>query len=422
MIKRKILDDLKEHLSKKEISLIVGPRQAGKTTLMMMLKEYLDKRGEKTLFLNLDIEADNRFFVSQDLLIQKIELELGKQGGYVFIDEFQRKENAGVFLKGIYDMGVPYKFIVSGSGSLELKEKIHESLVGRKRLFELDTLTFEEYVNFKTGEKYDGNLESFLEIEKERAALLLNEYMNFGGYPRVVLENTIEEKRKTIDEIYRSYMEKDIAYFLKVEKLEAFRMLVRILAGQIGGLINFSELANTTGVSVPTIKNYLHYAEATFVLRRVTPHFTNIRKEISKSPVVYFCDLGLRNYSLGKFGHLYEPGDLGDVFENFMCNLLRDKLRFSGCSLHYWRTKDRAEVDFIVRCGGMAIPFEIKFKRSKKLNVERSMRNFIDRYRPPTAYIVSPDFEDSVQIGETNVLFIPFRKLSSDNILSGELG
>ena len=150
MIKRKLFEELKNHLSKQEISFIVGPRQAGKTTVMLFLKEYLEKIGERAVFLNLDIELDKEFFISQSRLIKKIELELGKQKGFVFIDEIQRKDDAGLFLKGIYDMNLPYKFIGSGSGSVELKEKIHESLVGKKRIFELSPLSFEEFINFKT--------------------------------------------------------------------------------------------------------------------------------------------------------------------------------------------------------------------------------------------------------------------------------
>lgn len=109
---------------------------------MKQLEEDLKKEGEKTLFLDLDRDLDRPFFSSQNRLIQKIEYEIGEKKGYVFIDEIQRKENAGLFLKGIYDMNLPYKLIVSGSGSLELKEKIHESLAGRKRIFELSTLEF----------------------------------------------------------------------------------------------------------------------------------------------------------------------------------------------------------------------------------------------------------------------------------------
>ena len=153
-IKRQLFDDLKAHLAKREISLIVGPRQAGKTTLMMALRDHVQSQGGKTTTFNLDIESDRQFFESQEKLLRKIILELGQSGGCVFIDEIQRKEDAGLFLKGLYDMSLPYKFIVSGSGSLELKEKIHESLAGRKRIFELSTLNFIEFVNHKTNYKY----------------------------------------------------------------------------------------------------------------------------------------------------------------------------------------------------------------------------------------------------------------------------
>src|SRR3990167_2573098 len=157
MIKRKIFDELKDHIDKKEITLIVGPRQAGKTTLMLLLKEHLEAQGKKTIFLNLDIESDKQFFTSQDQLLRKITLEIGGGEGYVFIDEIQRKEDAGLFLKGLYDMNLPYKFIVTGSGSLELKEKIHESLVGRKRFFTLDPVSFPEFLNYQTDYKFAGN-------------------------------------------------------------------------------------------------------------------------------------------------------------------------------------------------------------------------------------------------------------------------
>ena len=149
MIRRSLLKQLQKHLLSPEITLIVGPRQAGKTTLMEILRDDLRKKGAKTLFLNLDFNADLPFFDSQEKLLQRITYEMGQEKGYVFIDEIQRKEDAGLFLKGLYDRKLPYKFIVSGSGSLELKEKIHESLPGRKRLFELSTLSFEEFVNYK---------------------------------------------------------------------------------------------------------------------------------------------------------------------------------------------------------------------------------------------------------------------------------
>jgi len=234
MIKRIIYSEIKNHLNQKEISLIAGPRQAGKTTAMLQLKKELDESGEKTLLLNLDIEADRYFFDSQKSLISKIELEIGKNKGFVFIDEMQRKEDAGLFLKGIYDMNLPYKFIVSGSGSVELKAHIHESLAGRKRLFELNTISFEEFINFKTDYKYQDQLENFFQIEKEKTLELAKEYITFGGYPRVILAQTTLEKTKIIEEIYTSFVEKDLAYLLGIQKTEDLGRLLKIISSQIG--------------------------------------------------------------------------------------------------------------------------------------------------------------------------------------------
>ncbi len=119
MIKRTLLKNLEQHLEQPEITLLIGPRQAGKTTLLKILQTKLEKQNQPTLFLNYDIQQDQQFFTDQQTLVNKIKLELGQEHGYVFLDEIQHKSNAGLFLKGLYDQDLPYKFIVSGSGSLE---------------------------------------------------------------------------------------------------------------------------------------------------------------------------------------------------------------------------------------------------------------------------------------------------------------
>jgi predicted AAA+ superfamily ATPase len=411
MIKRKLFSELIDHLSQKEMSLIIGPRQAGKTTLMEMLKEYLDNRGERTLFLNLDIEWDRPHFESQAALLKKIELELGQQHGYVFIDEIQRKDDAGLFLKGLFDLKLPYKFIISGSGSLELKQMIHESLVGRKRLFELPTVSFEEFINYRTDYRYEENLADFLAIEMDKAQRLLLEYMQFGGYPRIVMAAEQREKLRLIDEIYRSVLEKDIAYLLKLDKPDVFSALIKMLAGQVGQLMNYTELASTLNVSFVTVKNYLWYAQKIFLIELIAPYARNVRKEISKSPVPYFWDLGLRNYSLGLFGYLESPLEKGFIFENLIFLLLRQKLRFKAAKLNYWRTKDKAEVDFVIEDGKRLIPLEVKFKRLKQDKVPVSLRSFINKYDPEQAYIINLDLSKTLKINKTTLFFMPFHEL-----------
>ncbi len=296
MIKREIFKKIVKVIDDKEIILITGPRQAGKTTLMLWLKEYLEKKGKKTVFFNLDIERDVQFFKSQEIFIEEIKNYFGSNFGYVFIDEIQRKENAGLFLKGIYDMNLPIKLIVSGSGSLELKEKIHESLTGRKIVFHLNPLFFKEFVNYKTNYLYETKLEWFFSVDKIRAESLFKEYLSFGGYPRVVLADDLEKKRLIINEIFQSYLERDIVYLLKVEKSEVFINLVKILASQVGQI-----LTSTLGISLNALKKYLWYLEKTFVIRKITPFYTNIRKELTKSPICYFVDLGLENFALNDF-------------------------------------------------------------------------------------------------------------------------
>ncbi len=396
---------------KKEISLIVGPRQAGKTTLMLQLQDHLKKKRELTLFLSLDFERDKPHFNTQSDLLDRIRLEFGSRKGYVFIDEIQRKENAGLFLKGIYDMQTPYKLIVSGSGSVELKEKVHESLAGRKRIFELHTISFKEFMNYRTRYRYKDRIEEYFKINKAQGLRILMEYLNFGGYPRVVLEEILNEKLSIMDEIYQSYVEKDIAYLLRVERIDAFSNLLRLLAGQIGNKVNLNEISSTLGISVPTVKNYLYYAEKTFIVKKLAPYYRNIRKEISKSPIIYFNDLGMRNFSIGQFGREMLLSESGFLFQKLIYLLLLEKIKDGAGTLYFWRTKDRAEVDFIINKGNEVMPVEVKCREMKKKEITRSLRGFIKKYRTKEAWVVNISLKDEEMIEQTRVRFIPFFEL-----------
>src|SRR3989339_389560 len=150
LIKREIFGEIAAHLKAEEITVITGARQTGKTTLFLQLKDYF----------------------------------------YCFIDEVQRLENAGRFLKGIYDLKLPVKFVVSGSSSLEMKAKISEPLTGRKRIFHLWPFSFSEYILW--GEPSLSGLlteESVSAISREKIMGHFFDYVIFGGYPKVVLSS-----------------------------------------------------------------------------------------------------------------------------------------------------------------------------------------------------------------------------------------
>ncbi len=417
IIRRSILDELRRDIHRPEIAFLIGPRQAGKTTLMRIIQEELRPAGNKTLFLSLDYDQDREFFITQQSLIKKIELEIGRGPGYVFIDEIGRRENAGVFLKGLQDMGLSYKFIVSGSGSVDLRAGIRESMLGRKRLYEVFPLSLREFVDYKTGYQYSDRLPDFFALEHVRANELLRDYMNFGGYPRVVLEYETREKTREMDEIYQGYITRDISSLLKIEKIEAYRQLIKTLADQAGKIINYSELSSTLGISLPTVKNYCWYAEETYILQRVSPFFRNIRSEITKAPTVYFHDPGLRNFALGIFGNVQRPDDLGFIFQNLVYLILRDKIRFTGAHIHFWRTTARTEIDFIVDTGRTVIPIEAKFKDMDRPLVPRAFENFIRKYSPPHCLVVNKSLQTTVIWQKTEIRFVTVWDLLSNELM-----
>jgi len=193
-----------------------------------------------------------------------------------------------------------------------------------------------------------------------------------------------------------------------VERIDAFSNLIRLLAGQAGNMINFKELSATLGISLQTVKNYTVYAEKTFIIQRITPYFRNLRKEISKSPVMYFNDIGMRNFAIRQFGRYAMLSELGFVFQNLIYNLLSEKTRADGSTIHYWRTKDKAEVDFVINRGENILPVEVKCKELKDKSITRSLKGFINRYNPKEAWVVNLGFKEETKIGDTLIRFIPY--------------
>jgi predicted AAA+ superfamily ATPase len=413
MIKRTVINHIRAHLVQREITMISGARQVGKTTLMNLLMDELRAEGKQVLFLSFDYESDRPCFESQDAIISRIRLEFGNCHGFVFMDEIQRKENAGLFLKGLYDMGLPWKFIISGSGSIELKERISESLAGRKRIFEVAPVSFMEFLDYRTGYQYSGRLSAYINLNYSKTLISFNEYLNFGGYPRVVTAGSVNEKLALINEIYNSYIDRDIQPLLRGDRPEAYGRLLQLLAAQTGMIMNLSNLANDARLSVPTIQKHLWYAEKTYFIKLITPYFNNVTKEITKSPMVYFNDHGMRNFALSSFGSIRQAHDFGFVFQNMVGNLLLQELHSSPFRVHFWRTTDKAEVDFVISRMDDPIPVEVKFSVLRKPAITRSLRSFIEKYKPTKAWVVNLSLTDSIAEGPTEIEFIPFHELAA---------
>lgn len=170
------------------------------------------------------------------------------------------------------------------------------------------------------------------------------EYLVYGGYPRVVLA-PLQEKEEILRDIAYSYIKKDV-YEANIRQSEAFYRLLKILASQIGNLVNASELAGTLGISKTAIDNYLYVMEKSFHLNLVRPFFRNIRKELTRMPKIYFLDLGLRNFLVSDFQMPEMRKDKGAILENVVFRHLLEKYPLD--EIKFWRTIQKNEVDFVV--------------------------------------------------------------------------
>jgi len=359
-ITRKITIKARKYLDTPEVLLFIGPRQAGKTTILKQLKDELEKQAKTAYFINLeDSEYLDLLNKSPKNIFKILTLDL-KQKSYIFIDEVQYLKNPSNFLKYLHDeYAGKIKILASGSSAFYLDEKFKDSLAGRKKIFNVSTLSFSEFLLFKGEEELSKLNFSKLSIsEAQKISFYYREYVIFGGYPKVVLAS-LEEKEDVLREIAFSYVKKDI-FEAKLKREDLFYKLFRILASQVGNLTNASELASTLGISKPAVDRYLYVMEKSFHVSLIRPFYKNIRKELTKMPKVYFHDLGLRNFFVNNFESFETREDKGALLENAVFRQLIEAHELER--INFWRTTQQNEIDFVVED---KIAFEVKTNSTK---------------------------------------------------------
>lgn len=411
-VKRSLFDKICKHLNNKEITLIIGPRQVGKTVLLKQLREHLivDKKinPKLILYFNLDVIQDRELFQDQTEFIEYIKQKSLKRKIYVFIDEAQRIKDAGIFFKGVYDSDLPVKLILTGSSSLEIKSKIHESLTGRKRVFHLLPFSFLEILKHKNIELYDliFKKKKIFDYDKEKILRIFFDYCIFGGYPQIALTQDYEEKQEFLREIFNSYIEKDIIGFLKIENEANFIKLIKLLSAQVGNLINIEELSGLINTGRNTVAKYLLNLEKTFIIYILRPFCTNPRQEIVKASKVYFVDSGIRNLGLEKLTKPFiERQDKGSLLENIILKELLILKYIKNFNIKFWRSKQKAEIDFIIEYGLSILPIEVKSNLTNN-KIGSSLLGFITRYNPKRALVVNLGYRGKRMINKTEIIFI----------------
>ncbi len=363
---RKKYHELLVHLPRREMTVLIGARQTGKSTLLKQLAETLTTSGETVLMLNLERKD---ILVDLNAAPENIFKYLpGRSDKRVFalIDEIQYLDDPTNFLKLLYDEHADHlKLVVTGSSAFYIDRQFKDSLAGRKKIFELQTLDFEEFLMFQGQDAELRELQCLRSGEVEKSAIeprlwaALELYLTYGGYPAVVLEPEPKHKVERLHDLKDSFVKRDMLESGVTDETRFYRLMM-LLAAQIGNLVNTHELANTLQLTHAVTDHFLYILQKCFHLSLVRPFYQNLRKELIKMPKAYFSDLGLRNVFVNYFAPLEQRPDKGALLENYTFRRLSE--RYAYDQIKFWRTADGNEVDFVVEetaFGGRAI--ETKF-------------------------------------------------------------
>lgn len=338
-IHRKIEKKIGKYLKSQEAVIITGMRRTGKTSLM---KNLYENTPDNKVWFDFENPLDIKHFEGDDFndVYQNI-INFGNLDNrnkiYVFIDEAQHYPAISKIVKYLIDhYGV--KFFVTGSASYYLKNLFPESLSGRKVIFELFPLDFEEFLEFKNEaidlyHKIKSKKTTSL-VEYEKYNNYYDEFVEWGGFPGVVLKRGQDKKRELLNDIFSSYYQNEIVNLSDYRKNYAIRDLILLLASRTGSQLDIFKLAQELQLNRTTIYSYLSFLQATYFITLVLPYSKSVDREVSGSQKVYFCDNGLLSI-LAKIND-------GQRFENAVFNQLRIRHK-----LNYYRRRTGAEIDFI---------------------------------------------------------------------------
>jgi hypothetical protein len=291
--------------------------------------------------------------------VTRQDLEKANKRVYIFIDEIQYLANPSSLLKLLADHHRYLKVIVSRSSSFAIKDKFSNSLVGRTLNFEIYPLSFYEFLFFKDTPLQ--RTESYSSLTTDELKNLFREYLLYGAYPKIVLTGDLATKEKYLQQIIDTYIRKDIRDLAAIKNVDKFNHLLAVLASQSGNLVNVGELANSCNLARDTVENYLFLLEQTYVIKLVRPFSRNIRNELTKMPKVFFYDTGLMQMLIFK---RLQREISGSVFETgIFSELIKE---YGSQNIHYWRTQDKKEIDFILETptGYLPIESKLQFPRS----------------------------------------------------------
>jgi predicted AAA+ superfamily ATPase len=407
-IERDIEETIFKWLGEREIIALIGPRQCGKTTLLQQIRQKVIDAGtfdrDHVIYRSLDEESERMKFTGDPVGHIKGQF-IDDDPHLVLLDEVQFVENAGLHLKVVFDrFHDRMKLIITGSSGLDLRN-IGGMLVGRAVYFEMHPFSFKEFLLARDRRMHRYYLEHRADLEGEGGVwpeelahidtlnALMEEYITFGGFPRIVLHEDPGIKETLLQQLISMCIEKDILLLYgHTFRNDAYRIL-KHLAFHSGGILNQSDISSKLGIEKNRVGETMNLLEDTHILKTVRPFFHSLSTELRKRPKVYLVDNGVRNALAEDFVFSREKGFL---LENFVLSQLLHR----DPKIRYWRTTAKAEVDFVLK-GEM--PVEVK----STPKITRALRSFISTYKPEKAFVVNYDKVGTQKVGGTKVHFVP---------------
>lgn len=355
MISRDIEAALRRLASKFPVVTLTGPRQSGKTTLAKACFPRL-------AYVSLE-DPDTRRFALEDPRGFLSALAKG-----AILDEIQRAPELLSYLQTLVDQDPKAgRFILTGSQQFELIRQVSQSLAGRTALLKLLPLTLAESVRLR------GERSTFKSLEATLFA---------GFYPRIHHRNL--DPTQALGDYFSTYIERDLRQLAAVQDLQRFERFVRLCAGRVGQVLNLVSLGNDAGVSHATARAWIDLLQTSYVIHLLPPWFTNTNKRLTKSPKLFFFDVGLASWRLGirSKDQLKRDPLYGALFENFVVmEAMKDRLnRGDSAEMYFYRDSDGLEVDLLLPLGRQVHAIEIKAGQTVASDYFRGLKRFAQNF------------------------------------------
>ena len=350
-IEREISNSIKELILYFSSLLLTGPRQSGKTTLLKHLFPNAEYVSFDDPIIRIFAKTDPKGFLGQY-----------KESEQIILDEIQYVPELFSYLKMIIDENrdITGKWILTGSQQFGLMKDISDSLAGRIVVLSLLPFSYSEIKKFK-----------------DRT---IKEYLWKGSYPEVTIKPNIRDH--WLSSYIQTYLERDVRQIVAVESLTQFQNFIAICASIHSQELNLSKISNNCGIAIPSVKRWLSILETSFIIFKLIPYSTNLKKRLVKSPKIYFYDSAIVAY-LTKHqseNDLFNGAMAGAFFEGLIVSevvkiMNSNKNKFN---LYFWRTRDGMEIDLILENANEIIPIEIKKTATPSIFHAKHLERFMD--------------------------------------------